>query len=156
MNLTLVELKNMLRINKHRLDDELELQAQIQFDISEALTKANSRQARLESEMEEYDAKLYINMRKSEIKRTVADLQAEILTSGDHQSWLDDIHIAKHQAAEWHGMHEAWKQRGFALKSLSDLAMSNYFAINTTYESNREKIAESKQADKKVTRHRRT
>lgn len=134
MELTLRELKGMLKINKHKLDDELEVQAHVHFQISEKLSGAIGRQQRLESEMEEYDAKLLLSMRKSDVKRTVAELQAEILTSGDHQSWLDDLHIARHEVAEWQGMYEAWKQRGFALKSLADLAMSNYYNVDTTYQ----------------------
>jgi hypothetical protein len=155
MALTLTELKKMLVISKHRLDDELELQAQVQFDISESLGIANAKQSRLENEMEEFDAKLLISLRKGDVKRTVAELQAEIIISGDHQSWLDDLHIAKHQAAQWHGMYEAWKQRGFALKALADLSMSNYFAVDTTYEKNRGAIAESKLQRKTIDRHRR-
>jgi hypothetical protein len=50
MALTLTQLTNMLRISKHRLDDELELQAQVQFDISESLGIANAKQSRLENE----------------------------------------------------------------------------------------------------------
>ena len=156
MALTLIELKKMLIINKHRLDDELEIQAQVQFEISSSLEIANARQSRLENEMEEYDAKLLLSLRKGDVKRTVAELQAEILTSGDHQPWLDDLHIAKHEAAQWHGMYEAWKQRGFALKSLADLSMSNYFVVDTTYEKNRGVIAESKLQRNTVNRHRRT
>jgi hypothetical protein len=132
--ITLNELKGMLKINKHYLDDELEVQAHVHFQISEKLSSVIGTQQRLESEMEEYDAKLLLSMRKSDVKRTVAELQAEILVSGDHQSWLDDLHIARHEVSEWQGMYEAWKQRGFALKSLADLAMSNYYNVDSFHE----------------------
>jgi len=154
--ITLKEIAGRLRIDKMKLDDELETQAQIQYEISEALALANQRHSKLESEMEEHDAKLLLSMRKGDVKRTVADLQAEIVTSEEHQSGLDNVQLAQRDASMWHGMYEAWKQRGFALKALADLSTSNYFAVDTTYKRDREKIAESRQSGKNVVRHRRT
>jgi len=156
MSFELAHIKNMLRINKHRLDEELEIQAQIQFDISDSLATANARQSALKEELERSDAELLLDLRKSDVKRTVAELQAEILVDGEHLKRLREFQTAHKNYELWDGLYDSWKQRGFALKSLADLSMSNYFSVDTTYENNRKKIAESRETGHAVVRHRRT
>ena len=156
MSITLDQAKKMLRISKHRLDDELEVQSQVQFDIAESLATANARQSALKEALEKSDAELLIDLRRSDVKRTVAELQAEILTDGEHIVKSREYQIAHKEYELWNGMYESWKARGFALRGLSDLSMSNYFVVDTTYESNRKKIEESKSGNKAIVRHRRT
>jgi hypothetical protein len=156
MSVTLNELRGMLKINKHCLDDELEVQAHVQFEISEAVAITNMEQTEAKNYLEKYDAELLLDIRKENSKRTAAEVQAEIDTDGEHLKFLRTYNQSHHEYELWFGMHEAWKQRGFALKSLADLSMSNYFAVDTAYEKNRGRVAESRQPRNTINRHRRT
>lgn len=143
MSITLEEAKKMLRISKHRLDDELEVQSQVQFDIAESMATANARQLALKSDLAKSDAELLIDLRKG-LKKTVTELDAEIQIDSEHIILLRQFQTALKEYELWNGMYESWKARGFALRGLSDLSMSNYFVVDTTYDNNRKIIAESR------------
>lgn len=134
MKLTLDELRGMLKIDKHKLDDELEVQAHVHFQITEELSYQSHQKQSLKEELEMYDAGLLIDLRKSNVKKTVSELQAEIAVDSGHRATIRDLFLVNKNHELWEGMLEAWKQRGFALKSLADLAMSNYYNVDSTYE----------------------
>ena len=54
----LSQVRNMLRINKHRLDDELELHAEVLDRVGQEVVKRNSRMIELKKRLEEVEAKV--------------------------------------------------------------------------------------------------
>lgn len=119
--------QRLLPIQKHELDEELALQAEFLHHISQHLVKAKSRAAQAKDRLEQTEARLYASYKASEGKITVQELHGLVTQNREriqdfqtHQAALDNL-------GDWEGMYEAWKARGFALRSLVDLRLSNYY-----------------------------
>ncbi len=130
MAFTIEVFRNMLRINKHRLDDELEIQAETQERISSHLAQLNSRQLELKKTLDQEAARIVAELKEaSKISDTAADKEAKrdraYITAW--QAWL----VARQEHEEWAGLYEAWKARGYQLKTLADLHGDQYFAVTS-------------------------
>lgn len=135
---TLEQYRNMLYVNKHRLDDELEIQPDIMGRISMQVVTRNSRmltskeelakiEGRIGEELKEDDAKLTVALLDAKIKRDperIRAWQAYLTARADHENWL--------------GLLEAWRQKGYSLKTLADLYAAQYFSLNSTGTSERQ------------------
>lgn len=155
MKLTLEQLKGMLRVDKHSLDDELEAQAQIAYSIAESASQATASLAALKEELDEVDAELQVELRDGAGKKTVGEIAAEITLDRNHQKAFHDYQAAKRECELWNGMVEAWRARGFSLKTLADLHTAGYFAVNsagkeTSYKADRQVLAENRQSRRRV------
>jgi len=135
------EIKDRLTINKHLLDDELEVQAAIQHMISELLSRSTQSVERLENELEEIESRIYIN-KSGELhagkKPSVEYLKASVRTDGRRREKFLELIAARAEHERWEGLYYAWRSRNNALESLSKLAVANYFVVESTYDRNRE------------------
>ncbi len=130
MAFTIEVFRNMLRINKHRLDEELEIQAETQERISSQTARLNSRQLELKKTLDQEAARIVAELKEAgKISDTAADKEArrnrDYVTAW--QAWL----VARQEHEEWLGLYEAWKSRGYQLKTLADLHGDQYFAIDS-------------------------
>lgn len=157
MSLKIEQLEPMLRINKHRLDDELELQPQLSHDISESVATANAKMLSLKEDLAKEHATIGLELRSGGEKMTVDAINAEITIDPEYQSISLKYQAAKKDYERWLGMAEAWRARGFALKTLADLYIASYYVIDSagseaTYRENRRELSKAREATTPVRR----
>ena len=137
------QIEGMLHVSKHALDDELEKQPQVMYSISEAVAEHYADYMRMQDWLDVCEAELYIKFKNGTEKITADEVKARIQIDSQRRSLFASVCVEQALHHKWQGLMEAWKQRGFALKSLSDLALANYFATDTTYETNRKAVQSS-------------
>lgn len=129
---TIEQLKEHLTIDKNALDDELEKQALVYFEICEASAHALSSRDELKQVMEVVDAEIADGIRtraaKTGDKITEAKLSQEILLDDKHTEAYSAYLEAKKDADLWAALKESFSQKGFALRELAELYISGYFA----------------------------
>lgn len=135
------ELVAKLPIDKHGLDDELEMQAAIQHMISEQLSKAREHMELMENELESCESSAYIKVMGTAVdggKKPSVEYAKSMVKSDRtrKQKWLD-FNEARRDFEKWEGLYYAWRSRNDALQGLAKLAVANYFAVETTYDKDR-------------------
>lgn len=158
---SLEELKKHLSLDKYALDDELEKQATVYYEICEAAASALSKRDTAKHQLELTDARLGDEIRTKAgrlgEKMTEAKLAQEVTCAEEHVQAYEEYLEAKHQADLWAALKEAFSQKGHALREMADLYVSGYFAgsdIKTgverpnkdkaDYERDREQIAQQR------------
>jgi microsomal dipeptidase-like Zn-dependent dipeptidase len=140
----------MLQIDKNRLDDELENQAQVMYEITGLITTVTMRMVRLKEELDKIEAEIYIQLRKQEgSKYTENEIRAEQQLDKKRISANLSYQESKRIHEKLTGLLEAWKARGFSLTTLANLAQANYYAPDsagrdTDYKSNRETLSKAR------------
>lgn len=123
----------MLRVNKHRLDDELEIQSDVLNEIGEELARQGAREAQAKDDLDSIEAEIYVELtdKASTTKMTKDQAQANIQLDPDRIRLWKAYQIAKTEKARWQSLYEAWKARGFDMKALGQLYTDQYFAIDS-------------------------
>lgn len=129
MAITYEQFRAMLPIHKHRLDDELEIQAQLQEQISHEATIRNSRMLEAKEELAKTEARVSDDLRDDDPKITVAAVQAKLYRDPKRVRAWQEYQAARAEFERWDGLLSAWKQKGFSIKTLADLYASQYFAL---------------------------
>lgn len=132
MAFTIDVFRNMLRINKHRLDDELEIQAETQERISSHLARLNSRMLELKKSTDQTEASVIARLKDNDAKLSNPLAEKEAKRDREYMSAWQAYQVARQEYEEWLGLYEAWKSRGYQLKTLADLHGDQYFAIDYT------------------------
>lgn len=128
---TLQDYRNMLRINRHRLDDELEIQSEMMDRISQEVNKLNSRMLAAKEELLRVEARLMVEIAEdATTKLTVSQMEAAVRRHRDRRDAWNALDTARYAFDEWEALRDAWKQRGFSIKTLADLYTSHYFTIS--------------------------
>lgn len=127
LELTLQSLGNMLRVNKHRLDDELEMQGEIAFHVLAKVADLESRVRNAKDNMESVEARLRLDYRESGEKMTVDELNARVQNHRERKAAFQDLDRKEHDLAQWKAAAEAWRQRSHALSRLAELHGTEYF-----------------------------
>lgn len=127
---TLQDYRNMLRLDRYRLDDELQIQAEVMDRISQEVNKLNSRMLAAKEELLRVEARLMVDIAEdATAKMTVAQLDAAVRRHRDRMAAWSSYDAARYAFDEWEALRDAWKQRGFSIKTLADLYTSQYFTI---------------------------
>lgn len=128
---TIEELRSRLRIDKHRLDDELIEQASLYFEVSEQQVLAVAQRDALKEEVSTVDAELDSIVRKElekkSAKYTEAMVKGGIAQHKHHLAAFDAYVAAKQKADKLTGLLESFRQRGQMLRELCGLYSTNYF-----------------------------
>lgn len=155
--MNLKDFEPMLPINKMRLDDELEIQAQISYKIAEETGLANSRQMSAKEDLNRYEAELRIKLITAVgDEKPMSDTKALIVVATDTERtrlW-HNYQVARAAYESWMGLYTAWGQRGYALKTLADLHLGEYYTItaagkensDSDYSKRRQMLARSRTA----------
>lgn len=126
----LQQYRNMLRINRHRLDDELEIQAEVMDRISQEVNKLNSKMLEAKERLAREEARVMEEVAENaSTKMTVAQLEAAVRRHPDRKAAWMAYDRARFEFDEWEALRDAWKQRGFSIKTLADLYTSHYFTV---------------------------
>ena len=121
--------RNMLRINKHRLDDELEVQPDILDRIGQRVTVMNSRALEAADELKRHEANAYFSIKDADKLSETAIKEKVRIAPARLQAW-GRLQAARSELEEWQGLYEAWKQRGYSLKELVSLYSAQYFTAS--------------------------
>jgi hypothetical protein len=130
--LSMERIKALMPISKHRLDDELEQQPQRMQEISEQLVVCNSAMLRAKETLSQVEARLALDYRDSEDKLTAAQVTAKITRARERVKAWEEYQDARSAHEEWTGLLEAWRARGFAIKTLADLYQAQYYSVDRT------------------------
>lgn len=152
------ELKELLAINKGNLDDEVSKHPMLYFEVSEAYVEAAAVRDACKEELTSIDASLDGEVRlalgRKEEKVTEAMVKNSVQTHQKHQDAFDTYMAAKSKADLLSAMKEAFAQRGYMLRDLTQLFLTSYYE-NTSmggeldrikYKKNRERLAEARAA----------
>lgn len=122
------EMKSLLYIDKNRLDEMLQQQAQLYSDVSDSYAQAASFRDRAKQTLEQLDAHLANDFRTNAIdKVTEAKIQEYVQMHPDHKQQVD-VHLAyKLMTDEWGGLVNAFEQRVEAIRHLVGLERQGYF-----------------------------
>lgn len=134
MDASLEHYRRMLAIDKHSLDDELEQQSVIMDQISQKVLQLTSQMAKAKEDLLRLEARLLIEMHESYSKVTTAMVDAGIKRNRERQVAWEAYNDARAAYDEWDALRDAWKQRGFSIKTLADLYTSNYFSADSIHD----------------------
>lgn len=127
----LEELRSLLEIDKHSLDDEIVRQPQTFFKISEASVKATAHRDFCKEEIKRVDADLAAAHRrkieKSGARATDSAVSSAVAADPKHQKAVDRYIKANQRAELLNALREAFSQRSYMLRDLSTLFVANYF-----------------------------
>jgi hypothetical protein len=152
------ELKGFLRIDKHQLDEELVQNPELLFRVSDAYISAIDRRDAFKNDLAvveaEEDKRIRHDAEMAEEKITNDAVKAQILTSKKRVGVYNKYADAKLEADRLGALKEAFAQRGYAIRDLCQLYVSNYFQENSVrsdaatdkimYHRNRRKLAEQR------------
>lgn len=151
------ELRGYLRIDKHALDQELEEQPMLLFQISEAFVQAAAERDMLKEQLATIDANLDAATRNDygDKKYTEAMIKNEVQTDKKHDQAMLKFLKAKERADLLFALKEAFQSRGFMIRDLCSLYNANYFAEasargtpgtdRATYKAGRERMAQARE-----------
>lgn len=123
----------MLHVNRHRLDDELEVQSDIFHQIGEQLAYAGARESDAKDRLDTCEAELYLDLtnKASTAKMTKDQAQATIQLDPFRVKAFRAHQATKTEKSNWQSLYDSWKARGFDLKTLGQLYTDQYFAIDS-------------------------
>lgn len=129
---TLAHYRGLLRTNKHRLDEELEAQAELQDRIAQEANLRDRDADRLADELKRIEGRLAADAKASDPKLTVDQVGAKVRRDRERLAAWERWQEALHEAREWSSLLEAWKVKGFTLRDLGALYGSDYFSLTQT------------------------
>lgn len=136
---TLEQYRTMLYVNKHRLDDELEIQGDIMDRISTEVVIRNTRMIEAKDDLAKTEGRIAEELRDGDVKLTVGMLDAKVKRDPDRARAWQKYQAARADHEAWGCLLDAWKQKGFSIKTLADLYAANYFTLNATQLSERQR-----------------
>lgn len=120
--------RSRLRINKHRLDDELEVQAECQERIASRVTALEARALELKEELAKVEARLTEDFH-SEERGTKDAREAKVRRHPERVKAWERHQEALQAASQWAGLLDAWKAKGKDLQALARLFGDSYFSL---------------------------
>lgn len=149
-DLTLEEAREMLIVDKHNLDFELEIQGDVFFRISEKLSDARSVAADMKDRLNREESRLDLETRElldKEIKKgdrskySEANVKNLVLTSKDREKAYNAYIRAETEAAAWANLKEAFSKRTSGVNDLCSLYHDNYWTRNSAKAKNQQVAA---------------
>ena len=128
--------RSRLRVNKHLLDDELEVQSQYQEEISRELAAANTRMLRAKDLLARTEATVISELKEGKMSDTHAAGMAK--KDQRRREDFDRFQECREEHEQWLGLYDAWQRRGYSLKTLADLFNAQYFSVTSAGSSTRE------------------
>lgn len=145
MRATAEDIRARLRINKHALDDELEIHAQLHDELCQHVAEHAQRVADLKEALARVEASVLLDLRGAE-KLTASELSARVTRDTGRQIAVTNLAEARAEHAMWEGLLRAWEYKGSALKTLAQLHVSGYFAQHSASTINHDQRANMRAA----------
>lgn len=131
--------RRKLRVNKHTLDDELEEQPDIMDRISRKIVELNSKAQEQKDELAKTEGRLAEDVKEADPKLSLPVIDSKVKRAPERIRAWQRYQQSRAELEEWQGLLEAWKQKGYSIKTLADLYAANYFSVNSTTMTDRQK-----------------
>jgi hypothetical protein len=128
---TIDRYRSMLPVLKHRLDDELEIQAQVMDELSRQVVTLNSRMIEAKDDLARIEGRIAEDIRDDEPKLTVGGVDAKVKRDPTRTGAWQVYQKARSDHEEWSGLLEAWRHKGYSIKTLADLYAAQYFSLDS-------------------------
>lgn len=132
MQITLDEIRARLPVSRYRLDDDIEIQASVQETIGARVAELSLRCAELKERLAVTEARVSQEVRDRYEKISVENAKHVMVRDTNRQQAVALVQSATHELKLWEAALEAWKSRGYSLKTLADLYASQYFTLSST------------------------
>ena len=144
------DLRKKLLIDKHSLDEEIEHQAEVYYEIAEQAVLAKSRMDAAEEELKQIQAQLDGVVRReaeeAEEKITEAGVRAAVIQHRDYKKSSQNALKAREEFEKLSALRDAFRQRSSMLRDLVELHVSGYYTERSIRSS------ANKHSDEKVER----
>lgn len=130
--------RGLLRINKHRLDDELEVQAEVMGRISDKIASLAAKAAETSDALKTAEARIYRQLKDDDDKLTDKAADSAVRRHQDRARAFERVTLAHQELAQWQGLYDAWKARGFDVRKLCDLYSAQYYTKDSYTPRNRD------------------
>lgn len=127
--------RNMLEVNKHRLDDEYEMQPQMLERISDRVAILEGRLEDAHDKLRRIEAEVFLGAKDKGDSDKAAEGRAK--THPDRVRAFEAEQVASTELKQWRGLYEAWKAKGFSLGGLKDLYVAQYFSVDAGHAAGR-------------------
>lgn len=136
---TIETYRAMLPVSKHRLDDELEIQPDIMDRIATQVVIMNSRMIEAKDDLAKVEGRLAEDVRDDEPKATIGIIDAKVKRNPERARAWEKYQAARATHESWVGLLDAWRQKGYSIKTLADLYAAQYFTLNSHQVSQRQR-----------------
>lgn len=151
---TLEQYRNMLYINKHRLDDELEVQGDIMDRISTQVVRRNTAMLEAKDELAKIEGRLAEEYRDdSSLKLTAPLIELKVKRHPERTRAWEAYQRARAEHEAWAGLLEAWRQKGYSIKTLADLYAAQYFSLSSIQSNQRQRDVDDLRAGMRTSGH---
>ncbi len=128
----LEEVRALITIDKHRLDEHLATNAAVMEQIGRQVAWAENDVRHIKKRLESIEAKVIAELRTDDEKMSNAVAEKEARRDARWTEQWEKYSDAQHHHAEWVAAEAAWKQRGWDLRAMTDLYGHQYFELTTT------------------------
>jgi hypothetical protein len=128
---TLDNYRNMLRANKLRLDDELEVQAQVQEELGREVARLSARVLELKDELAAVEGEALDRFKDQDPRATVDQCKGRMIRDDRRVVAWGKLHQVRLAHDEWDAVLQAWITKGYKLADLGALYAADYFAVRT-------------------------
>jgi hypothetical protein len=118
-----------LRIDKHKLDDDLEVHAELQQQISETITHYNSVMLKAKEELAQVEARLLQDVKETRAKITKDEADAIVMRHTERRTAWRAYQEAREELELWQGLYAAWERKGRDMEALGRLYAAQYFSL---------------------------
>jgi len=125
------EFRSKLRVNKHRLDDALEEQAEIMGHICEQVEVCAALVQEAKQALEQERSRLITELKRDTPKITVAEMDAQVAVDSKCVAAADTLRAHQSDHAQWRWLLDSWRDRGFSIKELGELYSAGYFVSDS-------------------------
>lgn len=124
--------RKMLPVMKHRLDDELELHAQVYEIIASRVVLLNSQMLEAKNALNQREGRIAETIRDEHEKLTKDAVESKVLSHRDRIEAWDRYQEARSEHEMWSGLLDAWRQKGYSIKTLAELYTADYYSLMTS------------------------
>lgn len=128
---TLEQYENMLRTNKDRLDEELEIQAELQYRIGAEVARLNSKMIEAKDKLARIEGEVIDRVKERDSKATVDQAKARMLADPHRQQAWSVYQELREVFERWTALYDAWVTKGYKMADLGALFAADYFAVRT-------------------------
>ena len=125
------EIERRLRPDKHRLDDELELQPEMAYQLSRLVADMVQRVEQAKDDLKVLEARKMVEARMAGDKVTDKSAESTVVRDPERRAAFSKWLELKREQDCLVGLQAAWRERGYALTNLANLHGSDYFAQAT-------------------------
>ncbi len=147
----LEEFRTYLTINKDSLDEDITIQSDLFFRVSEAYAFACSRRDAAKEQIKQVDAKTDLDIREAaveaEVKLTEKKIENAVAASEEHLEAASEHLDCIEEANIFGSLKEAFSQRSYMLRELVELYCVGYYS-DPDYVRNKSEMRENARRDR--------